>query len=232
MLNQAGSPGTGGTSIFDVTFDVTVTVDARILGSASAYDSGHFTVTLTGPDGLVFEAFDDYYYRGEAYFDEIIALYQGTWQLQAQASGSCYSDYSYYGYSFADYDVTLDVCPFEASLTCVPGTGTLPFVTQFSVSIGNFDTTRIASLVAASVNITLADGSHFSNWRAGSTVISSGNTFSMVWQKDIPLLGAVVGSNEFTVVAMDVTPVPYNQPPYLPSGAVDSDNCTVVGIAP
>lgn len=220
-----------GSSLFDVTFEVSVTRDARIFGSASQYDSGYFTVVLTGPDGVVFEAYDDYYYRGEAYFDEIIALYPGTWRLQAQASGSCYSDYSYYGYSFADYDVTLDVCPFEASLTCVPGSGTLPFVSQFSVSVGNYESSRPASLVAARVNVTLADGSYFSNWRAGNTVITSGDTFNTVWNQDIPLLGTVVGSNEFTLEAMDVTPAPYNQPPYGPSGFLTMDSCTVTGLS-
>ena len=33
-------------------------------------------------------------------------------------------------------------------------------------------------------------------------------------------------------MAKDVTPAPYNQPPYPPEGDVDSDRCTVTGVAP
>ena len=40
------------------------------------------------------------------------------------------------------------------------------------------------------------------------------------------------GQNSFTLQVVDVTPSPYNQPPYPPSGGTGRDACTVVGIAP
>ena len=48
----------------------------------------------------------------------------------------------------------------------------------------------------------------------------------------LPVQLSLVGDNNFTLRAMDVTPAPYNQPPYAPSGALDSDLCTVVGLKP
>ena len=33
-------------------------------------------------------------------------------------------------------------------------------------------------------------------------------------------------------MAEDVTPPPYNQPPYPPEGDSDSDSCVVTGVAP
>jgi len=42
----------------------------------------------------------------------------------------------------------------------------------------------------------------------------------------------VIGVNSFTLVAEDVTPAPYNQPPYPASGDGDMESCLVTGIAP
>jgi hypothetical protein len=36
-----------------------------------------------------------------------------------------------------------------------------------------------------------------------------------------------VGLNEFRLFAADVTPAPYNQPPYPPAGDTDTDGCTI-----
>jgi hypothetical protein len=60
---------------------------------------------------------------------------------------------------------------------------------------------------------------------------SRGNFISS-WNQNIPNFGILVGDNLFTLVAEDVTPAPYNQPPYLPAGDTDINACTVTGIAP
>jgi hypothetical protein len=52
------------------------------------------------------------------------------------------------------------------------------------------------------------------------------------WNQSIPALATLIGTNMFTLSAADVTPAPYNQPPYPASGDVASDVCSVVGIAP
>jgi hypothetical protein len=43
---------------------------------------------------------------------------------------------------------------------------------------------------------------------------------------------AYLGSNVVTLTAMDVTPSPYNQPPYPPAADTDGATCTVVGLHP
>jgi hypothetical protein len=52
------------------------------------------------------------------------------------------------------------------------------------------------------------------------------------WNQNLPALSSLVGDNTFELVAEDVTPSPYNQPPYPPAGDTDTDICTATGIAP
>ncbi len=42
----------------------------------------------------------------------------------------------------------------------------------------------------------------------------------------------LIGTNMFTLRAFDVTPAPYNQPPYPASGDSANAVCSVVGIPP
>ncbi len=42
----------------------------------------------------------------------------------------------------------------------------------------------------------------------------------------------LTGDNRFVLIAEDVTPAPYNQPPYPPAGDSAADACTVTGTAP
>jgi plastocyanin len=102
-----------------------------------------------------------------------------------------------------------------------PASGTLPFVTNHAVSLTNNyggQTRR----VAAHVDVTTASGSTFPNWRAGFTNIAAGSTFNTSFAVSLPALGTLVGNNTFAIAAADVTPAPFNQPPYPPAG----DTCT------
>jgi hypothetical protein len=62
--------------------------------------------------------------------------------------------------------------------------------------------------------------------------VAAGDSYASSWNQTIPALTAVLGSNLFQLVAEDVTPAPYNQPPYPPAGDTDTSSCTVIGIAP
>jgi len=116
------------------------------------------------------------------------------------------------------------------TLTCEPGSGALPFQSQFTVFMENTsDQTR---RVAARIDALLANGTGYTNWRAGWTNLTSAEFFSSSWNQNFPATGTLVGDNLFTMVAEDVTPAPYNQPPYLPSGDTDTGSCTVTGLAP
>ncbi len=128
-------------------------------------------------------------------------------------------------------DEYLGVTPtIGASLTCTPDSGVLPFTTQMAVDLANLTTENRRA--AARINMVLANGTPYTNWRAGWTNLSSGETFSTSWNQNLPALGTLVGSNVFTIVGEDVTPAPYNQPPFAPSGDTATDDCTVTASAP
>ena len=119
----------------------------------------------------------------------------------------------------------------SASITCIPGSGTVPFTTQMTITLENLYTGQIRR-VAGRIDVTVAGGGYYSSWRAGYTNIAAGDSYVTAWNNTIPALGTVIGSNQFLLIAQDVTPSPYNQPPYPPAGDTDSDVCVVVGIAP
>lgn len=125
---------------------------------------------------------------------------------------------------------TQPVETLDAALTCVPGSGTLPMTFQINCGLTNLsDEDR---RVAARLDVLIASGTVFGNFRAGWTNLSPYETYNAIWNQTLPALGTVVGANQFTLVGEDVTPAPYNQPPFTPSGDTDSDGCTVTGISP
>ena len=118
-----------------------------------------------------------------------------------------------------------------AELTCLPTSGTVPFSTMMTVTLTNLYPDQIRR-IAGHLDATLATGQYFPNWRAGYTNVAAGDSFVSSWVQNIPALGSVIGDNQFALVGEDVTPPPYNQPPYPPAGDTDTVSCTVTGIAP
>jgi len=86
--------------------------------------------------------------------------------------------------------------------------------------------------LAARIDIDLAGGMHVTSWRAGFTNVAGGDAHTTAWLQTIPALGSVIGINTFQVLAEDVTPAPFNQPPHPPAGQTATAACTVEGIAP
>jgi hypothetical protein len=125
--------------------------------------------------------------------------------------------------------VSTDV--ISADLTCVPTAGTLPFDTTFTVTLTNIYAAQVRR-IAGHVDVTLANGEHYSNYRAGYTNVAASDSYVTSWNTTIPALGSLIGDNVFTLVAEDVTSAPYNQPPYVPAGDTDTASCIVTGIAP
>jgi len=119
----------------------------------------------------------------------------------------------------------------SADLSCVPDSGTVPFSTLMTVNLAN-EYTGQTRRIAGHISISLANGTSYSSWRSGYSNVASGNSFSTAWSTTIPALGSVIGTNLFTLAVEDVTPAPYNQPPYPPSGDTDISECTVTGVAP
>ena len=117
-----------------------------------------------------------------------------------------------------------------ASLNCQPGSGTLPLTVGMTAQLENL--TSESRRAAAHIDALVADGTSYTNWRAGWTNLSPAEVYTAFWNQILPALGALVGDNVFTLVAEDVTPAPYNQPPYAASGDTDSQACTVTGLTP
>jgi|GEM_PF-2712058 len=117
-----------------------------------------------------------------------------------------------------------------AAFTCVPDSGVVPFQTAMTVELANpYTATR---RLAARIDIDLAGGMHVTSWRAGFTNVAGGDAHTTAWLQTIPALGSVIGINTFQVLAEDVTPAPFNQPPHPPAGQTATAACTVEGIAP
>jgi len=118
-----------------------------------------------------------------------------------------------------------------ASLGCAPGSGTVPFSTTMTVQMDNQYAGQTRRL-AGRVDLALASGQFYSSWRAGWSNIAAAGFYASSWGQNIPALGSVIGDNIFTLHAADVTPAPYNQPPYPAAGDTAMSNCVVTGIAP
>ncbi len=167
-----------------------------------------------------------------------LAAYAGT-EAHIRFRIGCDSSVSYDGWYIDDVTVTGAECQpwsgaietLDANMSCNPSAGTVPFTTRISVLMTNLyngDRRRIA----AQLDVNLANGQYYPNWRAGFSNILPGNSYFTTWPQLMTALPSLVGVNTFTLVAEDVTPAPFNQPPYPASGDTDTANCTVTGIAP
>jgi hypothetical protein len=118
----------------------------------------------------------------------------------------------------------------SVGLSAVPDSGTLPFTTAFWLTMSNL--TAENRRAAGRIDVQPAAGNPISNWRAGWTNLAPLEVFSTNWSQNLPALGSLVGGNLFTFTGADVTPAPWNQPPYAPAGDTDSATVTVTGSAP
>ncbi len=118
-----------------------------------------------------------------------------------------------------------------AELQCEPQSGVVPFQTNMRVRIFN-NYSGWSRVIAGRLDVTLAGGQSFPDWRAGYFNVAAGISIETRWNTTIPELYSMIGDNVFTLMAEDVTPAPYNQPPYPPAGDTDTATCTVTGLAP
>jgi len=113
----------------------------------------------------------------------------------------------------------------DCTLTCVPASGTIPFTTTITARLFNVHTAP--RVVAARVDLQLANGSWFSNYRKGSTNLAGGAVKQVAWPQALNG-GTVIGTNFIQLAVQDVSPPPYNQPPRPPAGDLASATCAVV----
>ncbi len=151
--------------------------------------------------------------------------------------GTTDSSWTYSGWNIDDVQIyalgggtVVPTDTVEVAIGCTPDSGVLPFATQMAVSLSNLTTENRRA--AGRIDMVIGNGSSYTNWRAGWTNLSSGEVYSNMWTQNLPGLASMVGNNVFTLTGVDVTPAPYNQPPFAPSGDTHTDACTVVATAP
>jgi len=115
---------------------------------------------------------------------------------------------------------------YSCDYTVLPSTGTLAFGVSHRITLTNVlsGTPHWTRRIAARIDVTLGNGVSVSNWKSGYTPIGPGASFVTSFPVNFALQARFVGTNTFELITEDVTPAPYNQPPYPASGTT----CTVV----
>lgn len=124
--------------------------------------------------------------------------------------------------------------PIDCAYTVTPLAGTMPFTTTHRITLSNVKVGGAAwsRRVAGRIALTLGNGSYFNPFRAGFTNIPASSSYITQFPVSIPALASVTGDNTFVLTAEDVTPAPYNQPPYPPSGWTCTSTNVVVANVP
>ncbi len=124
--------------------------------------------------------------------------------------------------------------PIDCDYTVTPLSGTVPFSMTHRITLSNLNSggPDWFRCVAGRIAVTLANGNVYDPWRANFTDIQPQSNFTIQFPANLPATGTVIGSNTFVLTAEDVTPAPYNQPPYPASGTTCTSANVVVGVAP
>jgi hypothetical protein len=212
----------------------------RYLGvETSSYDHAYLRVSTNGTSWTTLwqnggEVTDSSWVE-EVYDISAFADNQPTVYLR-WTMGTTDSSWQFCGWNIDDVSLSAFECngtvtdTIGTAISANPAAGTLPFVTQFTAQLSNLtDENRRA---AGRVNVILGNGTPYTNWRAGFTNLSPAEVFTTFWNQSFPALASLVGNNVFTLQGQDVTPAPYNQPPFAPSGDTDSDSVTITATAP
>jgi hypothetical protein len=158
-------------------------------------------------------------------------LGEGSYFIRAQ----CLTSDGGAGHRAFTNPLWLDLVPAADTIDCAyvvtPASGTLPFATQHWVTIENLHGSH-PRRAAARVHVTLGTGGQISNWRGGYTNLSGGEAYQAVWVTQLPAAASLLGENIFRLEAEDVTPAPYNLPPYPPAGDTGSALAMVTARAP
>jgi len=246
---QVSVPTLAGTNTFLVTTHTTTPAEWFVSPTATGESIDNLApgvpvnLLFSGPDILSWDeapepdfAYHTVYGSENPVFDPSATLIGYTIDQSYDVSGSTHG---YYHLTTSDHagnesgaaNVPSPGGTVSAAMTCLPFSGTLPFTTTISVELANSYTGQ-SRRIAGRLDVALAGGGFYGNWRAGWANVAPESSYSTNWNQNLPALGSLVGSNVFTLTAADVTPAPYNQPPYPAAGDTDTAQCTVVGNAP
>ncbi len=108
--------------------------------------------------------------------------------------------------------------------------GTAPLTVIFGMTMAN--NSEFYRRLAFRLDTMLANGNFLYNHRAGYTNVGPYDRFEASVNMNLPAFSSLHGENTFTLHTEDVTPAPYNQPPFLPAGAHDSSSVTIDVVVP
>ena len=146
--------------------------------------------------------------------------------------GTFYTDsgaYGNYGLRATGFGAT-STDTIACDYTITPLVGTVAFVTTHRVEL--FNLAASTRRIAAGIQVIVASGTSYNPWKFGFVNVAAASSFVTQWNTNIPALGTVIGNNTFSLYAEDVTPPPYNQSPYPPSGDTCTKTNVVVANAP
>jgi hypothetical protein len=119
-----------------------------------------------------------------------------------------------------------------ATMVCNPTSGTLPLDITLWATV--YNQTNAPRVVHGRVDLETAGGLYVASISSGEVNLPAGvgEFYLTSWVKPLTVRFATVGLNRYHLLMTDITPPPYNQPPYPPAGTEAADDCTVYGTIP
>jgi hypothetical protein len=118
----------------------------------------------------------------------------------------------------------------DATLTGTPLYDTLPTTVKMCVTIKNLvDCPRT---VDGRIDLWLGGGVPLYEWRIQAVEVAPLGTWQRCWTNELMDLQSLEGKNVARLTVVDVTPPPFNQPPYPPAGSTAQDVCFFWGVSP
>ncbi len=134
------------------------------------------------------------------------------------------------GYHFPPNTLSIRTLWVKGAIT--PPAGLLPFNGRFWILLRQATIPETPRLAAVNIGLRTSGGQYFRNWRSGTAFVTQGEDTLEVWTQVIPNLWSFAGENQFLVRVEDISPPPYNLPPYQPSGGTAINTFIFTGVEP
>jgi len=122
-------------------------------------------------------------------------------------------------------DTPVPGATLNSFLVCHPTSGTLPLSIQIIST--TYNQTAHPRLCYGRVDLQTAGGLYMAGISAGEFNLPPGvgEFYTVSWIKPLAARIPHVGLNHYHLLVVDVSPPPYNQPPYPPAGGWDTAQC-------
>jgi hypothetical protein len=115
-------------------------------------------------------------------------------------------------------------------IATTPPAGILPAHPRFWLLIRQQTSPAVERTAAINIGLRTAGGPYYPNWRTGTATITPDVDTLEIWNMVLPDSWSMVGENQLLLRLVDITPPPYNLPPYQPSGGTAIDTFIFTGI--